>query len=108
MLTTTLAVPAPAKPLSDSWLSVELVAIRLTVSPRTVWRMVVIGQLPAPVKFSRKISRWRWADVVDALVRLKERRDREAVLAEDEAGGGAVRAEVDAALAELGRGGAPG
>ena len=57
MLTASPAVPAPAKPLSDSWLTAQLLGIRLCVSPRTVWRFVSTGQLPQPIKLSHKVTR---------------------------------------------------
>jgi predicted DNA-binding transcriptional regulator AlpA len=39
----------------------------LSVSVRTVWRMVAAGQLPQPIRFNRKLVRWTLASVVEAL-----------------------------------------
>ncbi len=39
------------------------VAARMSVSERTLWRMVANGTFPQPVRFSRKMVRWVSADV---------------------------------------------
>ena len=44
-------------------LTAEAVADILNVSIRTIWRMIERGQLPEPVRFNRKLVRWRRADV---------------------------------------------
>ena len=44
-------------------LTSEQVANRLAISLRTVWRMVRAGKLPQPVRYNRKLVRWKAADV---------------------------------------------
>ncbi len=44
-------------------LSSHQVARKLSVSCRTIWRMVRAGQLVPPVRYSRKLVRWRTEDV---------------------------------------------
>ncbi len=39
------------------------VAARLTISRRTLQRMVAAGEFPAPMRRNRKWIRWRLADV---------------------------------------------
>jgi excisionase family DNA binding protein len=39
------------------------VASRLSISLRTLWRMVERGDLPQPIRFTRKLVRWRTRDV---------------------------------------------
>ena len=39
------------------------VASRLSVSVRTIWRLVAAGKFPQPVRYSRKLVRWKTADV---------------------------------------------
>ena len=40
------------------WLNVEQVAARYGCGRVTVYRMVKRGQIPAPVQFSGRMSRW--------------------------------------------------
>ncbi len=56
--------------LQNSWvyqnpdlLTVEQVAKRLSVSARTVWRMLARGTLPQPIRYSRKLVRWKSTDL---------------------------------------------
>jgi predicted DNA-binding transcriptional regulator AlpA len=44
-------------------LSARQVAYRLSISVRTVWRMLERNQLPEPVRFNRKLVRWRALDI---------------------------------------------
>ena len=39
------------------------VARRLSISIRTVWRMTARGELPAPIRFNRKLVRWKAAEI---------------------------------------------
>jgi predicted DNA-binding transcriptional regulator AlpA len=39
------------------------VADRLSVAVRTLWRMVERGDFPPPIRFNRKLVRWRARDV---------------------------------------------
>jgi excisionase family DNA binding protein len=50
--------------------TVREIARRLSVSERTVWRLAAQGVLPAPVRLGSRCSRWRAADVRDAVNRL--------------------------------------
>lgn len=43
-----------------------MVAELLSLSRRTVWRLVPIGELPQPIKIGRA-SRWRYADIRDCV-----------------------------------------
>lgn len=42
--------------------NVNEIASRLGVSPRTVWKLVGEGKLPAPLSVGRQ-KRWRWGTV---------------------------------------------
>jgi excisionase family DNA binding protein len=44
-------------------LSARQVASRLGISVRTLWRMLRRGGFPAPIRYNRKLVRWRSADV---------------------------------------------
>lgn len=52
--------------------SVREVAELLGVNPRTVWRMAQTGDIPAPIRLSERVVRWRLSD-------LREHFDRKAV-----------------------------
>ena len=41
----------------------QQVAGRLSVSVRTLWRLVAAGKFPQPVRYNRKLVRWKTADV---------------------------------------------
>jgi predicted DNA-binding transcriptional regulator AlpA len=43
----------------------QMVAASLQVSTRTLWRLVAAGQFPQPVRYNRKLVRWRRADVAE-------------------------------------------
>lgn len=47
-------------------LTAPQVAGRLSVSTRTLWRMVREHKIPQPVRFNRKLVRWRLADLKEA------------------------------------------
>ncbi|HMN39654.1 MAG TPA: helix-turn-helix domain-containing protein [Phycisphaerales bacterium] len=51
--------------------SVREVAELLGVNPRTVWRMAQTGNIPAPIRLSERVVRWRLSD-------LREHLDRKA------------------------------
>jgi excisionase family DNA binding protein len=51
--------PGPGKDL----LTARDVADRLSISVRTVWRMTARGVLPQPVRYNRKLVRWKAADI---------------------------------------------
>ena len=44
-------------------LTITQVAERLNVSTRSVWRMVKKNEIPQPVRYTRKMVRWRVADL---------------------------------------------
>ncbi len=54
--------------LPSDLLRVEEVAHRLSVSIRTVWRLVARGEAPAPIRLSRKLVRFR-ADDLERYIR---------------------------------------
>ena len=41
----------------------QQVANRLAVSIRTLWRLVRAGKVPQPVRYNRKLVRWKTADL---------------------------------------------
>jgi excisionase family DNA binding protein len=47
--------------------SVREVAELLDVNPRTVWRMVQTGAIPAPIRLSERIVRWRLSNLREHL-----------------------------------------
>lgn len=51
--------------------SVREVAELLGVNARTVWRMAQTGDIPAPIRLSERVVRWRLSD-------LREHLDRKA------------------------------
>lgn len=44
-------------------LTSQQVAERLAMSVRTVWRLVAAGKFPQPVRYNRKLVRWKSVDV---------------------------------------------
>lgn len=83
-------------PRPDHYMTARLLCVRLEISRRTLWRMVGRGHLPEPVRFTRKLVRWRWGLV---LAYLKALQDKQRLLAEDAADKVAA-AEVAEALAD--------
>lgn len=53
---------------APDFLTAQDVAQRLKMSVRTLYRLVKAGVLPKPVRFSRKLLRWRARDI-DRFVR---------------------------------------
>ena len=51
--------PEPPKDL----LTAQEVARRLSIGVRTLYRMAGSGVVPRPVRFNRKLIRWRAADI---------------------------------------------
>lgn len=47
------------------------VADLLSISTRSVWRLVASHQLPAPIRYNRKLVRWKRADILSYVERLK-------------------------------------
>jgi excisionase family DNA binding protein len=46
------------EPRRKGLMTVREVAILLGVCERTVWRLAARGQLPQPIRYSRKLVRW--------------------------------------------------
>jgi excisionase family DNA binding protein len=44
-------------------LTIREVAWRLSISSRSVWRLVATRELPPPVRLGRRVVRWRLADI---------------------------------------------
>jgi len=58
-MTTTHLEPKAAGELMTS----QQVADRLAVSVRTLWRLVAKGSFPQPIRYNRKLVRWKSTDV---------------------------------------------
>jgi len=56
-------------------LSAQQVAERLSISVRTVQRMVQRGELPPPIRYNRKLIRWPAVEI-DAYLADRLARDR--------------------------------
>jgi predicted DNA-binding transcriptional regulator AlpA len=54
-------------------LTSDQVAARRNVSVRTLWRLVAAGNFPQPIRFNRKLVRWKTVEV-DAYVESLGRR----------------------------------
>lgn len=52
-------------------LTTQEVADRLAISIRTLYRLRKRGSLPEPVKYNRKLVRWKKADIDEYIIRLK-------------------------------------
>ena len=54
----------PAFPLlPKDLLTAQDVARRLSIGVRTLWRMVAQGKLPQPIRYTRKLVRWKATDI---------------------------------------------
>ena len=54
----------PAIPfLPKDLLTAQDVARRLSIGVRTLWRMVAQGKLPRPIRYTRKLVRWKATDI---------------------------------------------
>ena len=58
-MSATPSLPARGKDL----LTAQEVADRLSIGVRTLWRLVAQQKLPQPVRYSRKLVRWKSADI---------------------------------------------
>lgn len=58
-----MVTQSPDGKLSIDLLSSKQVARRLSVSVRTVWRLLRNGALPQPIRYTRKLVRWRTKDI---------------------------------------------
>jgi predicted DNA-binding transcriptional regulator AlpA len=59
---------APAN--APDLLTSHQVADRLSISVRTLWRMVRAGTFPQPIRYNRKLVRWKTTDVVRYIAEL--------------------------------------
>lgn len=50
-------------PAGDELMSSQMVAERLDVSIRTLWRLVKAQKFPAPIRFNRKLVKWKRSEV---------------------------------------------
>ena len=50
--------------MSPELLTSQQVAEKLSVSVRTVWRLVASGRFPQPVRYNRKLVRWKNSEVM--------------------------------------------
>ncbi len=46
------------------------VARRLSLSVRTLWRLVRAGKFPQPIRYNRKLVRWKNADIARYIAEL--------------------------------------
>jgi predicted DNA-binding transcriptional regulator AlpA len=44
-------------------LTAKDVARRLSIGVRTLWRLVASGQMPQPIRYNRKLVRWKVTDI---------------------------------------------
>jgi excisionase family DNA binding protein len=51
------------RPVGPELMTSQQVAERLSVSVRTLWRLVAAGKFPQPVRYNRKLVRWKTVDV---------------------------------------------
>ena len=50
--------------VSAELLTSQQVAEMLSVSVRTLWRLVASGKFPQPVRYNRKLVRWKSTEVM--------------------------------------------
>lgn len=55
---------------SPDLLTSHQVARQLSFSVRTLWRLVRAGKFPQPVRYNRKLVRWKSADVARYVAEL--------------------------------------
>lgn len=48
---------------SPELLTSQQVASRLSMSVRTLWRLVAAGKFPQPIRYNRKLVRWKAIEV---------------------------------------------
>ncbi len=51
----------------DQRLTVKQVAALLGIGVSTTWKWVAENRLPAPERYGSRCSRWRYADVINAI-----------------------------------------
>ncbi len=65
-----MATPVSGPKEGHDLLTSQQVADRLAVSVRTLWRLLARGDLPQPIRYNRKLVRWKAADVERYLTAL--------------------------------------
>lgn len=63
-------VQQPAQIDTPALLSAKDMAHRLRVSVRTVWRLVAVGIVPEPIRYTRKLVRWLPEAVAQTIERM--------------------------------------
>ena len=58
-----MMVDRPERLAGPELMTSQQVAERLAVSVRTLWRLVAAGKFPQPVRYNRKLVRWKTTDV---------------------------------------------
>lgn len=58
-----MSIPNHSQDCEPDLLTAQEVARRLSIAPRTLWRLVRRGVVPPPVRYSRKLVRWRRVDI---------------------------------------------
>jgi excisionase family DNA binding protein len=58
-----MSAPRPALPPVHDLLTARQVADRLCISVRTLYRLLAQGELPQPVRYNRKLVRWKSSDI---------------------------------------------
>jgi excisionase family DNA binding protein len=58
-----MMVESPERKTGPELLTSQQVAERLSVSVRTLWRLVAAGKFPQPVRYNRKLVRWKTTEV---------------------------------------------
>lgn len=53
----------PESTFTPELLKVETVSALTTLGVRTIWRYAASGRMPAPVRLSRNVVRWRRRDI---------------------------------------------
>jgi excisionase family DNA binding protein len=67
-----LAMPAAiAADRTKDLLTAQQIAYRLSISVRTVWRMLERQELPQPIRYNRKLVRWRATDIEQYVAGLR-------------------------------------
>jgi excisionase family DNA binding protein len=63
-------MPPRREPKPPDLLSAQEVARRLSIGVRTLYRMVESGLIPRPIRFNRRLVRWRAVDIERYLKKL--------------------------------------
>lgn len=66
-----MAVKTEVKAEDDKLLTSEQVADLLSMSVRTLWRLIAKGKFPEPIRYNRKMVRWKNSQVQEYLRNLR-------------------------------------